>query len=98
MAIALLDNVNQDTVGEFFVWKGGPADIFVTADDFGGGTVTIQRSNDGGAIVVPVKFIDGVTFTATLNSVFPANGWGQGTRVRATLAGATSPVNVRVTV
>lgn len=98
MAIALLDNVNQDTVGQWFEWSGGSGDIFVTASDFGGGTVTIQRSNDGGTTAIPTKFIDGQIFTATENGTFPASGWGQGTRLRATLAGSTSPVDVRVTV
>lgn len=96
--LTLLNKVNQDTVGAAEQWNGGAADIFVTASDFGSGTVTLQRSNDGGITWVPVKFEDGVIFSATVNGVFPANGWSNGTKIRATLAGSTNPVDVKVTV
>lgn len=96
--LTLLNNVAADTVGDWYNWRGGPGDIFVTADSFGGGTVTIERSNDQGTTAVSEKFTDGVIFTATENGTFYATGWSHGTKVRATLAGATSPVNVKVTV
>lgn len=95
--LTLLDKVNGDIVGDWFPWNGGAADIFVTAGDFGGGIVTLQRSNDK-VIAVPVKFTDALEFEATENSSFSANGWSGGTFIRATLAGATSPVDVKVTV
>jgi len=96
MAITLLDKVDANTIGSNFIWKGGPSQLVVTGDSFGGGNVIIELSEDG-VIYFSAKFSDGTDFVATDNDSFPVCGWSQGIIVRATLQGATSPSNVTVT-
>ena len=99
MAITLLNTVNDNTVGEWFLWLGGPSQLFCkgTPD---GGAVTIQLSNDAGTTAYSAKFTDGTDFTvagADFPDTFPVSEWAQGVYVRATLAGGGTVVGVSVT-
>lgn len=98
MSTTLLDNVSANGSGSFFTWLGGPAQIFVKGD-LDGGDITIELSDDG-TTIYPAKFSDGTDFTVASADVpdsFPACGWAQGMKVRATLTGGTSPTGVTVT-
>ena len=98
MAITLLDNVDTNTVGSLFTWNGGPGQIFVKGDNFGGGNVIIELSDDNGTTFFPAKFDDGTDFIVTANGSFPVAGWGQAIFIRGTLQGSTSPSNVNLTI
>lgn len=96
MATKLLDNVAGDTTGSWFNWDGGAGVVGIQANTFGGGAVTMEVSHDGGSTAVPVLFSDGTAFSVTADGSYPFTSFGQGTMVRAKLAGATSPVDVLV--
>ena len=90
----LLDNVDTDTVSpQTFTGSGGSVIVFIRADDFGGGTVTLSTSppSDPGNRLNP---LNNGTFTADceVNIEYLPSG----TKLSAELAGSTSPVNVFV--
>lgn len=100
MSTKLLDNVSANGSGAFVKWLGGPAQIFIKGDLGGTGTVTIELSDDAGATIYNAKFDDGTDFAVAASEVpdtHPVSGWAQGTFVRASLVGATSPSGVFVT-
>jgi len=91
--IYLLNDVSVDTVGTPKSNDGSSKNIFVTASNFGGGTVTIEASIDD-AIWVPLKQPDGTDAAFTENTVFYVQGLTTGAKYRATLAGATGASGV----
>ena len=73
--------------------------LYIFGSSFGGGTVTGEVSPDGGTTWIPLKDDTGTAISTTTNAHFNfslASGSnnpiaGEQIRVRATLAGATSP-------
>lgn len=89
------------------VSRGTEMDMFETSvfvglngDDFGGGTVTIQASPDGGTTKTTLKDVAGTVVSITENDVYNirlgyAGKLGQEIEIYATMAGGTAPsVNV----
>jgi len=91
----LLDNVGADTVGDTFPFKGGPAIIFVRADNYDGGTVSVEIASQNDTAVRFDVLTDGAfIIDGTVKIDYLANG----SLLRAVLTGATSPENVFVDV
>lgn len=88
--IILLENELSDVDGDSVTTNIYPKIICVWADDFGGGTVTIQTTPDAGT-----TWIDIPNSSYTTNTVANISGRiPQGFPIRAKLSGSTSPVNV----
>lgn len=95
--ITLLDGVSANTNGDAVNLLGGALSVFVQGTDFGGGTVTLEVSVDGGTVWHTAKQQDGVTdLTASGNSTFVMWGYAAGVAVRATLTGASGADTVSV--
>lgn len=96
--VTLLDNVSADTTGTATIrGDGGRVTVVVAADDFGGGTVSLEvrDANDAAARWSTIRDHQGVAAEFTqagqvtvqlINSLV----------MRASLAGSTSPSNVYV--
>ena len=93
--LKLLDAVDVDTVGAGFNGDGGAKTLTVFADDYGGGTITLQISDDGGTHWVPVTY-NGSDFSATADTSREIVKVSQGQLIRATLSGSTAASNVSV--
>jgi hypothetical protein len=91
--INLLDNVSVDTVGEGFNTLGTDGVLAIYADNFGGGSVSIELSPDGGATWI-IATQNGLPFSATANATVTINRVGQSMKIRAVLAGSTGASNV----
>jgi len=91
----LLDNVMTDTVSDIVTFRGGPAVIYVRGDDYDGGTVEIEIATVDDSEQRFAAITDG-SFTAdgTVKIDYLANG----SQLRASLTGATSPINIFVSV
>ena len=90
----LLDNVDIDTVStEEFVGSGGPAIVFIRADGYGGGTVTLSTAPPSDTFK---------RFSPMNNGEFTGDGEVQidylpaDTRLIAELSGSTGASNVFV--
>lgn len=94
MVQTLLNNVNGDFDGVGVGADGGAKTVIIRADDFGGGTVTLQGSDDNVTFITLT--IGGAVATFTANAIRVIDHMGQGSFIRATLTGSTSPSNVRV--
>lgn len=92
---ALLDDVDQDTVGEFVVGTGSERIILATGD-FGGGTMTFEIARTI-AIPIPIVISDlaNLPQNITSNQSLSIGPIPVGTQIRAVLFGATNPVDVR---
>lgn len=91
--IKLLDAVNVNTVGDPFPGTGGSKNLTVFADNFGGGEVVLEISDDGGSHWVPVTF-QSSPFSTTVNTSAYLEKVAQGQLIRATLQSATGASNV----
>ena len=89
----LLDNVSVDTVGDPQQGEGGSKQISVWADDFGGGSVTIEISPDNGHTWNILIYL-GNPAIFTSNIDFFLFKFAQGVLLRAVLAGSSGAVNV----
>ena len=87
----LFNNINSDETSEIFTFQGGSALVIVRADDFGGGTVTLETrsKNDTGGRFEEIASFTGDS-TEKIFSIVP------GLDFRVVLAGSTSPSNVFV--
>lgn len=94
MSLVLLDNISTDTVGEYKVSAGFQGMLRVSGD-LDGGTITLEILGlDNSDLPLQDAAQTAITFTAVgAISVFAIPS---GLSVRATLAGATSPVDVSV--
>ena len=100
----LLDAVDANTTGASFEIVGNNArgstqsfrSVFVYADSWGGGTVTIQVSPDNGSNWFTARLDDSTQASFTASDM--KNALIRGTLIRAILTGATSPSNVTVIV
>ena len=91
----LLKAVDADVNGTGITTDGGSKTVQIWATNFGGGTVTLQSSADGGVTWVTLT-IAGLPATFTSNAVRKIDRLGQGMLIRATLAGSTGASNVNV--
>lgn len=89
----LLENISIDTDGVGIPADGGSKTLAIWADDFGGGSVTIQGSPNGGNTWVTLTY-GGNPAIFTENTVRLVNRLGQGMQIRATLTGSTGASNV----
>jgi len=97
----LLDNVSVDTDGVGVAADGGSKTVVIwisSGGSFGGGTITLQTSPDGGGssdtwVTLTINAVD-ATFTA--NAARVIDHLGPGLFIRATLTGATAASNVNV--
>jgi len=89
----LLDNVSVDTDGPGIDADGGSKTLSIWADNFGGGSVTIQGSPDGGNTWITLTY-GGNPAIFTSNTIRLVNRLGQGMQIRATLTGSTGASNV----
>jgi len=90
----LLDNVNANvTSSPFQFGKGGPAVIFIRADDFGMGTITISTAPPGDKAIRFRNLFNGITKQQTEIRI---DYLPSGTHIRVRLSRATNPVNVFV--
>lgn len=85
----LLNGVEADTDGTGQHPISGPMSLWIWSTDFGGGTVNIEASPDGGTTWIALT-IDGspAAFTADALRVIAGLNGGQ---LRATLTGSTNP-------
>lgn len=89
----LLNGVNIDTDGIPVDGDGGNKVFAVWANDFGGGTVTLEASPDGGTTWITLTY-GGNPATFTGNTIRLIDRIGQGMKIRATLTGSTGASNV----
>jgi hypothetical protein len=89
----LLQSVSVDTNGTGIPADGGSKTLSIWADNFGGGSVTIQGSPDGGTTWITLTY-GGNPAVFTSNTVRLINRLGQGMQVRATLTGSSGASNV----
>ena len=95
MTIKLLDNVNVNTTGDPFIGKGAGQTLLITADDLGGGSVSLETSLNKTTGWTPV-FYDGAPFVVTTVGAYYLRKNAQGLYMRAVLSGATGASNVTV--
>lgn len=89
----LLSNVSVDTDGQGFVTDGGSKNLFIFADNFGGGSVTIYASADGGDHWIPLE-IGGVPAVFTDQVVKVIDYIAQGMLIKAELSGSSGASGV----
>jgi glutamate dehydrogenase/leucine dehydrogenase len=89
----LLQNVAANATGTGVSSTGAKKNLVVWGTDFGGGTVTIQGSPDGGTTWVPYTQ-DGTLQAFTANNFTTLGPFGQGLLIRAVLSDAVNPVAV----
>jgi hypothetical protein len=94
----LLNNISSDTQPdqEGFHVTGATMSVSVRADDFGGGTVSLECSADGGIKWAILLKPDGNPAAFTVDSDVLVDRLSPGQMIRATLAGSTAPSNVKV--
>jgi hypothetical protein len=89
----LLNNVSVDTVGTAQDGDGGSKVITVWASNFGGGSVAIEASPDGGATWITLTY-GGNPAVFTTNTIRLIDRIGQGMQIRAVFSGSTGASNV----
>lgn len=89
----LLDNVSVDTEGTPVVSDGSNKTLSVWATNFGGGSVTIQGSPDGGVTWITLTYGGNPTIF-TSNTIRLIDRIGHGMLTRAILTGSSGAVNV----
>lgn len=93
----LLTDVSVDVNGTAIESDGAGKLLIVWATDFGGGTVTVQVSPDGGTTWIALLVI-GTAVAFTANAAQFLDRVGQGMQIRAILSGSSgaSAVNARL--
>ena len=89
----LLNDVDEDTVGEIIQFNGGPGVLFVRGDDFGGGQVIVEAATVEDKLQ-RFSTLPNATFTSDTTKTL--DYLTHSIEVRASLVGATNPVNVFV--
>lgn len=93
----LLDAINVDAVGNFENGDGSERIILITADDFGGGTVTLELAETKvGSTPVTASDLSGAPQDVTDNRAFSIGPVPNGMKIRARLAGSSGADNLRV--
>ncbi len=90
----LLENISVDTDGAGVNADGSNKTLCVWATSFGGGTVNIEGSPDGGTTWIILQLINGADAQFTANTFKIIDRLGQGCLIRATLAGSSGANNV----
>jgi len=98
MTVILLDKVNGDTVGDTYELNGGKRHIQIEADDFGGGTVILEKKLDSSFDWQTIPIQDGGIAEFTENASGGLKFVNIGMNIRARLTGSTSPSNVYVAI
>ena len=89
----LLENVSVDTDGDGKPADGGSKSVAIWGTDFGGGSVTLQSSPDGGSTWITLT-VGGSPAVYTANAVQFIDRLGQGMEIRAILTGSSGAENV----
>lgn len=92
MVDKLLDGVVANTTGDAFIADGGDKCVHIFGDNYDGGTITLQGSADNSHWTTLKHGGNPAEFTE--DDIVVIDRLGQGMRVRATLTGATTAVNV----
>lgn len=79
----LLDNVNSTTQGQPVSSNGSQLTLSVWADDFDGGTVSIEVSPDNGSTFIPWSIESGTLANFTSNTSINIGVIGIGLLIRA---------------
>lgn len=95
--IKLLDNVSVDTTGSAIRGDGGSKLLFVSGT-LGGGTISLEISNEDQSVWVPATFLDGAAFAVTSTGAFILDRFPTSLFTRAVLSGSTGASNVTVLV
>ena len=93
--IKLLDGVNVDTDGPARKGDGGGKVLTIYGTSLGGGSITIELSNEDTTNWVPITY-SGSPFVATSFEAYYIRRISQGQYVRARLTGSTGASNVNV--
>ncbi len=92
--ITLLSSLGSNGSGTPVIVTVYPMILSVWADDFDGGTVSIEATPDDGTTWIPITR-NGFALAYTSNMIDQISGLiPQGVSIRATLSGAGTPVNV----
>lgn len=94
--IKLLDGVSVDTVGDATRGDGGVKVLSVIGNSLGGGSVTVEVSDDDQTYWAPVTFKDGIPFVVTDFLAFKLEKMPQAQFIRATLSGSSGANDVSV--
>ncbi len=94
--IKLLDNVSVDTVGTASRGDGGVKVLSVVGNLLGGGSVSVEVSDESKTYWAPVTFKDGIPFVVTSFGAYKLEKMPQAQYIRATLSGSTGANNVSV--
>jgi hypothetical protein len=94
--LKLLDNVAVDTVGTAFRGDGGGKALSVIGNSLGGGSVTVEVSDESKTYWAPVTFKDGIPFVVTVFAVYKLEKMPQGQYIRASLSGSSGANDVSV--
>lgn len=93
----LLENVNIDTDGTSVAADGANKTLVVWATNFGGGTVTIECSPDGGVTWITLTS-NGIPVAYTSNNIALVFRIGSGLLVRGRFAGSAGASNVNMVI
>jgi hypothetical protein len=91
----LLEDISADANGTGVNADGGGKTVSIWATNFGGGTVTIQGSPDGGTTWITLTE-GGVAVAFIANAVRYIDRLGIGMQIRATLVGSAGADSVNV--
>lgn len=90
IAYWLLNGVTEDINGTGIAADGSKHSFAIWSTDFGGGSVSLQASPDGGTTWITL-IIGGAAATYSANTVGVIDYLGPGMLIRAILASSTSP-------
>lgn len=93
----LLQNVSANATGTAVENSGEEAILAIFATSFGGGTVTVEGTPNGGTTWITLTKKDGNPATFTANAFAVCFKIAQGYQIRARLTGSTNPVALNVT-
>jgi hypothetical protein len=94
--IRLLDKVSTDTVGDAFSGDGDWKSLVITADDLGGGTISVELSDTSKTYWAPAMYKDDIPFEVTDIGAFKLEKMPSGIYIRASLSGSTGANDVSV--
>lgn len=92
----LLDNVSVDTVGDATRGDGGAKALIIAGDSLGGGTITVEVSDETQTYWAPATFKDAIPFAVADWGAYKLEKMPQGTYIRASLTGSSGANNVSV--
>ena len=100
MGTFLLQNISVDTVGAGIMADGSNKALAVwttTGGSFGGGSVTINGSPDGGVTWIPLTY-NGAPAVFTSNTILLIDRLSMGMEIQAVLSGSSGASNVNAAI